>query len=85
MFSIMFIIKFYFSPAYGGSYCKGDPEEFEICAKKTCAEPITDFRAEQCARVSRIVKLKDITKINMTWLPYESETSIFIITQFIEK
>lgn len=64
------------SPAYGGKFCKGSREEFSICSKNPCPEPLRDFRAEQCARLPNLIKLDDPVKMNMTWLPYESEKSI---------
>lgn len=34
-------------PAYGGSSCSGDSEEFRLCSMESCAA-INDFRALQC-------------------------------------
>lgn len=58
---------------YGGSYCGGRSEEFRICGKVACPEPLTDFRAEQCRRLGKIVDFENTTKENMTWLPHEPE------------
>ncbi|GLV41283.1 ADAM metallopeptidase with thrombospondin type 1 motif B [Carabus blaptoides fortunei] len=64
------------SPAYGGKLCKGSREEFSICSKDPCPEPLRDIRAEQCARLPKLIKLDDPVKMNMTWLPYESEKKL---------
>lgn len=68
---------------YGGNDCEGSSEEFRICGKMSCPEPLSDFRAEQCGRLNKIVELENTTKENMTWLPHEPKEGNAFLNRFL--
>jgi hypothetical protein len=65
-------------PAYGGQDCLGKSEEFRICGQAPCPEPIRDFRAQQCARLTSIAPIGGLGhRINNTWLAHEADPSMY--------
>nr|XP_023012817.1 A disintegrin and metalloproteinase with thrombospondin motifs 2-like [Leptinotarsa decemlineata] len=60
-------------PSYGGKPCEGKPEEWRICRKTDCQEPLVDMRAQQCKQLPKLFDLDGKQEMNFTWLPYESD------------
>lgn len=59
-------------PMYGGKECDGSKEEWRICKKQQCPEPLADLRAQQCKNIPDSLNV-NLLGNNITLMPFESK------------
>ncbi|XP_078576516.1 A disintegrin and metalloproteinase with thrombospondin motifs 3-like isoform X1 [Branchiostoma floridae x Branchiostoma japonicum] len=56
-------------PERGGSECKGQSQEFELCNTQDCPDSPVDFRAQQCS----VHDIEEILGTTHHWIPHQPE------------
>ncbi|KAI8521812.1 A disintegrin and metalloproteinase with thrombospondin motifs 14 [Branchiostoma belcheri] len=56
-------------PERGGSDCKGQSQEFELCNTQDCPDSPVDFRAQQCS----VHDIEEILGTTHHWIPHQPE------------